>query len=206
MELEKIRRIARPLVIFLHGLVLIFLLWILVETLGGFLSPIKLIDVLGLGAITCLTLSLACTPINIIFNFPPVLRLRRLTGLYAFGFACLHLAAFFWRLNPKGWSDFWMGVLSSWAQQIGCLTFIILLVLAITSFKWWRRRMKRSWKRLHRTAYAAGLLAGLHLMGAPHSPVALGSSFFFLILLLLAIRLPPLKAWYIRKHAPEAKD
>jgi len=61
------------------------------QLLGGFLSPIQAADALGLGAITSLTLCLACTPVNIIFNFPPILRIRRSSGIYAFVFACFHL-------------------------------------------------------------------------------------------------------------------
>jgi sulfoxide reductase heme-binding subunit YedZ len=70
--------------------------WVYLLSVGGlalFTSQplIVTVDRLGLGALTFLSLCLACTPINIVFNFPPARRLRRMLGLYAFFMASLHV-------------------------------------------------------------------------------------------------------------------
>ena len=73
------------------------------------------------------------------------------------------------------------------------LTFLLLLPLAVTSTRRWRKRLGRDWKRLHRLSYLAAALAVLHFFwivrGDWRRPlvaaIALG--------LLLLIRLLPIR-------------
>ena len=200
MNEAQIQHYSRPLRAAVHLAAWVYLLWVVGQALLVPLPPLVMVDHLGLGALTALTLCLACTPINIVFNFPPVRRLRRNLGLYAFFFASLHLLALlFW---IEGWNGavFWEGVINSWPQQIGLVAFCILLLLAITSLKGLRRLLRRNWKRLHRLSYVAGVLGALHLLGAPSAPNGLGVTYLLVILLLLGVRLPPVKAWFIGKH------
>ena len=48
----------------------------------------------GKTALWLLVLSLACTPINTVFKFNPILKLRRPLGLYSFMYASIHFAIF----------------------------------------------------------------------------------------------------------------
>ncbi|MCB1079997.1 MAG: hypothetical protein KDM64_19410, partial [Verrucomicrobiae bacterium] len=50
----------------------------------------------GTTALVLLVLSLAVTPVNIIFGWKQVIPLRRPLGLYAFMYVCLHLLTFVW--------------------------------------------------------------------------------------------------------------
>ena len=47
-------------------------------------------------AITLLILSLAVTPLNMLFKFPGLVKVRRPLGLYAYLYAVIHLAIFVW--------------------------------------------------------------------------------------------------------------
>ncbi|UCC64461.1 MAG: hypothetical protein JSV36_05220, partial [Anaerolineae bacterium] len=41
---------------------------------------------------------------------------------------------------------------------------LLLLILAVTSTRGWQRRLGGQWKRLHRLAYVAAVLAVVHFM------------------------------------------
>jgi methionine sulfoxide reductase heme-binding subunit len=151
-------------------------------------------------ALALLTACLACTPLDILFDFPAVLPLRKTLGLYAFFYAALHLLIYTFDYGFD-----WHVILASLWQKpfifVGLLAFLILLVLAITSFKWWIIKLGKNWKMLQRLVYAAGLLVVLHnawalkvdffkLRGNIQQPLTYG----LLILILLVLRLPPVRA------------
>jgi methionine sulfoxide reductase heme-binding subunit len=85
---------------------------------------------------------------------------------------------------------------------VGLTAYILLSLLAITSFDWWKVKLRRNWKRLHQLVYLTNLLVVLHyawamkgdifrLRGNIYYPLLAG----VLVLLLLAARLP-----FIRKR------
>jgi hypothetical protein len=93
-------------------------------------NPIREITLrTGRYALILLILSLACTPIDILTGFKPVLRLRRPLGLYAFLYASLHLLTF------AGLDySFDLGLIAGEVTeksfvQVGLLAFLVLLSL-----------------------------------------------------------------------------
>ena len=191
MKQEEIRYFSRPMRLSVHLTAWIYLLWAAGDAFFSAQLPGVMFNRLGLGALTLLTLCLACTPVNIVFNFPPVRRVRRLLGLYAFFYACLHLLVLIGWVYRWDWNYFIDQLRQIAAQQIGLATFGILLVLALTSISRARRALRRNWKRLHRLTYVAGVLGALHMSGAPDASGGLGALYLGIILLLLAVRLPP---------------
>ena len=169
---------------------LVLLLW---DWAGGRLSfnPVREITLrTGRYALIALILSLACTPVYLVSRFRPLLRMRRAFGLYAFTYAGLHLLTFVGL-------DFGFNlgfIVDEIAQrrfiQVGLLSFLIMLPLAVTSSRWWIRRLGRNWKRLHRLVYLAALLAVLHFFwvvkGDVRRPVIYGS----ILAILLLARVP----------------
>ena len=59
----------------------------------------------GKAALILLVASLACTPINIVFKYKPVLKLRRPLGLYSFLYASIHFAIF---IGVDYFFDLWL--------------------------------------------------------------------------------------------------
>jgi methionine sulfoxide reductase heme-binding subunit len=150
-------------------------------------------------ALALLTATLACTPVNILFDFPAVLPLRKTLGLYTFFYATLHLFIYTFDYGFD-----WRVILASfWEKRfifVGLAAFLILFLMTLTSFKWWKVIMGKNWKILQRLFYAAGLLAVLHdawalkgdifrLKGNIQQPLIYG----VLIIILLAVRLPLLR-------------
>ena len=116
----------------------------------------------GKTALTLLMLSLACTPINTLFKFKPVLKLRRPLGVYSFMYASIHFSIFIGVDYFFNWEQIVEALFEKRYAIVGLTTGLILLPLAITSTKGWKRRLKKNWKRLHKLAYAAGVLAVIH--------------------------------------------
>jgi sulfoxide reductase heme-binding subunit YedZ len=76
----------------------------------------------------------------------------------------------------------------------GFTALLIMLPLAITSTKGWQKRLGRTWKKLHRWVYAAGLLAVVHYLWV--SKVAFGKPVLYagILALLLAARIPAVRS------------
>ncbi|MDY6874805.1 MAG: protein-methionine-sulfoxide reductase heme-binding subunit MsrQ [Chloroflexota bacterium] len=146
----------------------------------------------GRAALILLVLSLACTPIDIVFGFKKVLRVRGMLGLYAFMYASLHLLTF------VGWDygfdldSLGPAIFDQRFVLAGFVAFLLLLPLAITSTRGCQKRLGRNWKRLHRLVYLAGILAILHflwLVKDPREPLRYGA----IVALLLIVRIPLVK-------------
>lgn len=147
----------------------------------------------GKTALVLLVLSLTCTPLNTLFGLRRALRLRRLLGLYAFGYACLHLSMFVvvdYRL------DFGL-MLEDVGQKrfvlAGLSAFLSLLALAVTSTRGWQRRLGRNWERVHWLAYAAAVLAVTHFVWQTRADFGQPVLYAAIVALLLLVRLPPVR-------------
>ncbi len=151
----------------------------------------------GQTAVVFLLLSLACTPIHLMFKSPSIGKLRKPLGLFAALYAALHFAAFALWDYQLNLSLIWMEITRRPFILIGAAALVILLALAVTSFKTMQRKMGKWWKLLHRLAYVAGILVVAHyllavkgnlfsLQGAYGAPLLAGSFLF----ILLMVRLP----------------
>src|SRR5690606_12061389 len=117
---------------------------------------------LGLWALRMLMLALAITPLRQLTGQAALVRFRRMIGLYAFAYACLHFSAYL-VLDLRG---YWTLVFEDIAKRpyitVGFAAWLLLVPLAITSTKGWIRRLGRNWVRLHKLVYVVGVLAVLH--------------------------------------------
>jgi sulfoxide reductase heme-binding subunit YedZ len=151
----------------------------------------------GKYALVFLVLSLSCTPLNTLFGFRPAISVRRTLGLYAFLFAASHFLMFAGVDFRFDWGLLKLELVEKRYVLVGAAALTILSALALTSFRWWMKRLGKNWKRLHRLVYLASLLVIVHfawakkgdllrLQGDILQPLAFGA----LILVLLVLRLP----------------
>jgi sulfoxide reductase heme-binding subunit YedZ len=136
-----------------------------------------------------LILSLACTPAYTISGFKQVLRLRRPLGLYAFMYAGLHFLTFVGLDYGFDLDLIALDVLDQRYVLVGFASGLLLLLLAITSTRGWQKRLDKNWKRLHRLAYLAAILAIVHFMWLVkdiREPLRYG----IVVALLLVVRIP----------------
>ena len=128
------------------------------------LDPAKEItDFLGQWALYILWLTLAVTPLRRL-GFKRLMRYRRMFGLYAFFYACLHLLAF--ATFIIGWRfDLLLEAVTERPYIIvGATALLLLLPLAITSTKGWQRRLAKRWLSLHKLIYGIAALVLLHVV------------------------------------------
>lgn len=118
----------------------------------------------GNWALRLLLVGLALTPLRRLTGQAWPIRFRRLVGLYAFFYACLHLAT--WLVLDLG--GYWTQVFDDLAKRpyiaLGFSAWLLLVPLALTSTRGWMRRLGRRWGQLHRLVYAAAVLAVLHFI------------------------------------------
>ncbi len=116
----------------------------------------------GTWALNMLLLTLAITPARHLLNLPWLLVFRRMLGLYAFFYACLHMLSY---VVVDQWLDvaaLWKDIMKRPFITVGVLCLLGLLPLAITSTNAMMRRLGRNWARLHRIVYPVAMLAVLH--------------------------------------------
>ena len=116
----------------------------------------------GLWALRFLLITLAITPLRQLTGQPDLIRFRRMLGLYAFFYACLHMAAYL-GLDLRGyWTQIFEEIVKRPYITVGFAAWLLLVPLAITSTKGWIKRLGRNWARLHTLVYAIGVLVILH--------------------------------------------
>lgn len=181
--------------ILVHLACLLPIPWLLFDAWQGNLTadPIRA-SILRTGriALELLVLSLTCTPLNTIFGFKPVLRVRRALGDYSFLYVCLHFAIFV-GLDYGFNIQYVIFELSRPYALVGLITGLLLIPLAITSFPPWPKRLGKNWKRLHNLVYAIDFLAALHYVLVVKQGVTEPYLWMIVIIFLLVLRLPPIR-------------
>ncbi len=154
---------AKP-VLFLAGLLpLAGLLWAIAHNAAGPNPAERLIRGTGDWSLRWLCLTLAVTPVRVWAGMPALVRFRRMLGLFAFFYVCVHFLSYAWL--DKAWDV--AAILKDVAKRpfilVGASALVLLAPLAATSFN---RAIKalgaRRWQALHRAVYLIILLALLH--------------------------------------------
>ena len=159
----------------------------------------------GKFALLTLTLSLACTPVNTVTGFKPVLRMRKWFGLYAFLYATLHFLTFSVVDYGLNWPLIQQAIIEKRYVLVGFTALLILIPLALTSTKGWQRRLGKTWKRLHRLVYLAGVLVIFHYVWLVKADIREPLLWGAIVALLLILRIPRVRASFsnLRHRAPK---
>jgi methionine sulfoxide reductase heme-binding subunit len=112
-------------------------------------------------AVIFLLLSLAMTPARALFDWMPLIHVRRRIGVAAALYAGAHFLIYV--LDQK-WNLLVVAteILKRFYLTIGFVALLALVVLAVTSTDGWQKRLRRNWKRLHWLIYPAALIALIH--------------------------------------------
>jgi sulfoxide reductase heme-binding subunit YedZ len=153
-------------------------------------NPIaEALNQLGLWALIILLASLACTPIKIVTGWNWPLRLRRLLGLEAFFYACLHFTMYIAVDQSFDFGEIWKDIIKRQFMTIGFAAFVLLVPLAVTSTNKMVKRLGfPRWKALHRLAYLAASLAVVHFIWRVKSDKREPLIYTFVLGVLLAVR------------------
>lgn len=164
-NLIRRKRILRAQAFLIHSAALFPAILLLADGLLGNLSvnPIQqAVQRTGRIAISLLVATLTVRPLAQIGRWQALLAQRRTLGLYTFGYALLHAILFLVVDYRLALSLILREFIEKPYLWFGVGAFAILLPLAITSFRYWMRKLGKNWKRLHRLLYLAAIFAVLH--------------------------------------------
>lgn len=149
----------------------------------------------GYAAISSLGLSLLASPVmrvarwlNVRVSTLHLIAFRRSLGLLAFWLASVHLAV----VVTQYLRGEWVSLLYNNFLNTGALTFMLLLVLTVSSFPSLCRRLGiRLWNELHMLVYAIAVMAGFHVALSAFAPTWVGITVLILLSTVFLIRLLP---------------
>lgn len=138
----------------------------------------------------CITL--AITPLRKLTGLNWLVRMRRMVGLMAFFYLCLHFTTFVWFDHFFDLGEIWKDILKRPFITVGVLALVLSIPLAITSTNGMVRRLGgKRWQVLHRLVYVIVPLGVLHYWWdkAGKNLIAQPLLFAVLVGLMLALRL-----------------
>jgi sulfoxide reductase heme-binding subunit YedZ len=150
-----------------------------------------------------LLITLLMTPLKSFAGWAWPIRVRRMLGLLAFFYACLHLMTYLWLDQFFDWPEIWLDILDRPFVTVGMLAFVLLLPLALTSNRHAVRKLGRNWKKLHRLAYVIPLLGVLHFWWLVKADLLEPAIYALLLGALLAVRLPAIRRRGSAKNAQQ---
>jgi len=127
-----------------------------------------------------LLITLAVTPLRKLLHVPRLIQFRRMFGLFAFFYGCLHFTMYLGVDKFFNIHEIHADVVKRKYITVGFTAFVLLIPLAVTSTAGWIRRLGgKRWQALHRLIYfsaIAGVIHYLWLVKADiHKPLEYGA-------------------------------
>jgi len=191
---QTIRWLIKPVVFLICLLPLgLFMLDVYNDELSA--DPIKDATLFtGEWALRFVLITLCVTPLRKLLGLSWLLRLRRMLGLYAFFYACLHFLVWFWLDRELQLADVIEDIIKRPYITVGFSAFMLLVPLAVTSNKYSIRLLKQRWQSLHKAVYLIAALGVLHFLWLVKADVLEPIVYGVILVCLLGIR-----AWWDRK-------
>jgi sulfoxide reductase heme-binding subunit YedZ len=136
-----------------------------------------------------LVITLAITPLRKILRQPQLIRFRRMLGLFAFFYACLHFSTWIGLDKFFNWNEMWKDVAKRPFITVGFTGFVLMIPLAITSTAGMIRRLGgRRWQMLHRLIYVSAIAGAIHYYWLVKSDETVPLRFAAVVAILLGYR------------------
>jgi sulfoxide reductase heme-binding subunit YedZ len=168
-------------------------LWLAAGAWRGSLgvNPIEKVTLeTGQWTLRLLAATLAVTPLRRLAGWPELIRFRRMLGLFAFFYACLHALTYVWLDQFFDWEEIARDIVKRPFITAGALSFAAMVPLAVTSTRGWIARLGgRRWQRLHRLVYLAAAAGVVHFWWKVKSDIREPAFYALLFAALLLARL-----------------
>ena len=127
-------------------------------------NPIeKLMDELGLMALRLIIITLMITTLSNIKSLKSIVVLRRMIGLFAFYYVCLHFSTYIVLDHFLDMQFIIQDIIKRPFITFGFISFLFLIPLASTSTNNMIKRLGfKLWKRIHYLIYPVAILASMH--------------------------------------------
>ena len=148
-----------------------------------------------------LLITLTVTPMRSVLQLPQLIRFRRMLGLFAFFYGCLHFLTYVWLDKFFDTKDILRDIGKRPFVTVGFASLMLMALLAVTSTASWIRRLGgRRWQLLHRLIYFSGLAGVIHYYWLVKSDIRLPALYGTLLFLLMAYRLFVFAAKWRERH------
>jgi sulfoxide reductase heme-binding subunit YedZ len=145
-----------------------------------------------------LVFTLSITPLRRLLGIPELIRFRRMLGLFAFFYVCLHFLTYIGPDQSFNLGGMWKDVQKRRYITVGFTAFVLLIPLAFTSTAGWIRRLGgRRWQMLHRAIYVSAVCGVIHYYWLVKSDVRKPLFYGAIVAVLLAWRLGD---WFLRRR------
>jgi sulfoxide reductase heme-binding subunit YedZ len=173
---------------------------LLVRALTGRLTanPIEFITLsTGTWTLIFLLVTLSVTPLRRLTGRAWLIKFRRLIGLFAFFYGCLHFMTYIWLDKFFDVSDMVKDVIKRPFITAGFFAFLLLIPLAATSTAGAIRRLGGSrWQLLHRAIYVSAASAVIHFWWKVKADTRQPRIYASMLAVLLLVRVA---AWLVRR-------
>ncbi|HSW51667.1 MAG TPA: protein-methionine-sulfoxide reductase heme-binding subunit MsrQ [Sulfuricaulis sp.] len=197
---QQVRWFFKPALFILALLPLAFLVYrALTNDLGA--NPVETINrYTGDWVLRFLLITLAVTPLRRLTGWNGLLRYRRMLGLFAFFYACVHFLSWAWLDQYFVLADIVQDVAKRPFITVGFASFLMLIPLAVTSTSAMIRRLgAKRWQQLHRLVYLIGIGGVVHFLWLVKSDIREPLIYGVILALLLGYRI-----WDRARRAPGA--
>ena len=153
-------------------------------------DPIEAIqDFMGEWGLRMLLMTLAFTPLRQLTGHAWVIQLRRMTGLFTLFYISLHFLNYVVLDQGFNWSAIIEDVLERRFITLGFIALVAMTPLGITSTNAWRRRLGRTWTRLHQLIYPIAILGCWHFWWQVKQDITEPAIYTAILIMLLGFRL-----------------
>jgi len=154
---------------------------------------------LGTWTLTLLLVTLSVTPLRRLTGWNSLIRVRRMLGLFAFFYACLHFLTYAGVDQSFDLSAILTDVVKRPYITIGFTCFVLLIPLAATSTNAMQRRLGgKRWQQLHRLVYLIAVGGVVHYLWLVKKDITQPVLYGLVLAVLLGLRF----AW--RRRVPAA--
>jgi sulfoxide reductase heme-binding subunit YedZ len=131
------------------------------STLGA--NPIQVITwSTGTWTLVFLMLTLSVTPVRQLTRQYWLIQYRRMLGLFAFFYGCLHFTTYFWLDQFFDLHSIAKDIVKRPFITVGFSAFVLMIPLALTSTQRAIRWLGKRWQMLHRLIYVTAILGVVH--------------------------------------------
>lgn len=149
----------------------------------------------GEWAFKFLLITLTVTPLRKFTGLNAVIRLRRMLGLYAFFYACLHFLTWLVFDHFFDLAEITKDIVKRPYITVGFAAFVLLIPLAVTSTNEMMRRLGPRWAKLHQLVYVVVTFGVLHFLWLVKADVREPVIYGVIVAVLLGWR-----AWWRRRN------
>jgi sulfoxide reductase heme-binding subunit YedZ len=144
----------------------------------------------GTWTLVFLLITLGVTPLRALFGLQWLIRYRRMLGLFAFFYVCLHFTTYIWLDQFFDMQEIIKDVIKRPFITAGFTSFVLLIPLALTSTRGMIARLGgKRWQRLHRLIYLSAIGGVIHYFWLVKADLRLPLIYGAVLSLLLGYRM-----------------